>query len=486
MKNRLRSRPDNAPPKPEISLRRQLLISIFLSLTVVMGVAGTISYKVSLHEADEIFGARLATSARVLESLLARQVDTATIQHPIVIDLPHALLKMPSDEPTVIGHPYEAKLAFQLWSEDGVLLVRSETAPNERLGPVKQGFAESRAGGKDWHVFSTKSGTVWVEVAEEVGLRVEMAEEVAITLTSPLVVGILILLLVVNLTVVVGLRPLKELAEKISNREPESTDPIQMRSVPGELSPVIHALNTLFNKVSEAIARERRFTDAAAHELRTPLTVLNLHAQNLASATTEEDRAVSLGQLMQGLSRTRYLAEQMLTYSRISSNTHGDEAFDIDLGEELNYMVTRQRLMLEGSPLQIDLNIKLHDPKFNVHAAKSLLEILLRNLLENACKYNIKPELPVRVALSQQDSNTCTLRVTNPSSPIPEEEIPLLFEPYHRFAGQKQVGNGLGLAMVQEISHLYNWPVTLQIQAESDQNLFIAEVVFHSSSPRHA
>lgn len=478
----MKFRPTSNAPKPELSLRRQLLISIFLSLSVVMGVAGSISYKVSLHEADEIFGARLATSARVLESLLARQVDTATIQKPIVIDLPHALLGMPSDEPTAIGHPYEAKLAFQLWSDEGVLLVRSETAPTERLGPIKQGFTESKAGGKAWHVFSTKSGTVWVEVAEEVGLRVEMAEEVAVTLTSPLVVGILILLLVVNLTVVVGLRPLKELAEKISNREPESTDPIQLRRVPGELSPVIHALNSLFKKVSEAIARERRFTDAAAHELRTPLTVLNLHAQNLARATSEEDRAVSLGQLMQGLSRTRHLAEQMLTYSRISSNTHGDAVSDIDLGEELSYMVNRQRMMLEGSPLHIDLNVKLHDPKFTVHAAKSLLEILLHNLLENACKYNVKPDQPVRVALSQQDANTCTLRVSNPSFPVPQEELPLLFEPYHRFAGQKQVGNGLGLAMVQEISRLYDWPVNLHMQDSSGQSLFVVEVVFKSVS----
>lgn len=481
----MKTNPDNRPPKPELSLRRQLLISIFLSLTVVMGVAGSISYKVSLHEADEIFGARLATSARVLESLLARQVETATIQNPIVIDLPHALLGMPSDEPTAIGHPYEAKLAFQLWSADGVLLVRSETAPDQRLGPIKEGFIESKVGGKEWHVFSIKSGNVWVEVAEEVGLRVEMAEEVAITLTSPLLVGILILLLVVNLTVVVGLRPLKELAEKIGGREPESTDPIQLRRVPGELSPVIHALNSLFKKVSEAIARERRFTDAAAHELRTPLTVLNLHAQNLASATTEEDRAVSLGQLMQGLSRTRHLAEQMLTYSRISSNTHGDAVSNIDLGEELTYVVDRQRMMLEGSPLQIDLNIKLHNQKFQVHAAKSLLEIMLRNLLENACKYNIQPDQPVRVALSQQDATSCTLRVSNPSMSIPEEEMPLLFEPYHRFVGHKQIGNGLGLAMVQEISKLYNWPVNLQIQTVSGQTWFVVEVLFRSY-PAHA
>jgi two-component system sensor histidine kinase QseC len=473
---------NSTAPKPEPSLRRQLLISIFLSLTLVMGIAGTISYKVSLHEADEIFGARLATSARVLESLLAKQVDTATIQRPIVIKLPHALMGMPTDQPTAIGHPYEAKLAFQLWSVDGVLLVRSETAPDQRLGALKEGFAESKVGGKEWHVFSIKSGNVWVEVAEEVGLRVEMAEEVAITLTSPLMVGILLLLLVVNLTVVVGLRPLKELAEKISSREPESTAPIRLKRIPGELTPVIHALNSLFKRVSEAIARERRFTDAAAHELRTPLTVLNLHAQNLARATTEEDRAVSLGQLMQGLSRTRYLAEQMLTYSRISSNTHGDTDSDIDLGEELKYMVDRQTMMLEGSPLRIDLNIKLHNQAFSIHAAKSLLEILLRNLLENACKYNIQPSQAIQVALSQQDANKCTLRVSNPSLPIPPEEMALLFEPYHRFAGQKQIGNGLGLAMVQEISKRYNWPVSLHMQTLQDQTLFVIELVFKSTS----
>lgn len=468
---------------PTTSLRQRLLVSIFISLMSVLGASGLISYKVSLHEADEIFSARLATSARVLESLLAKSVSSATLSTPIVVDLPSALTNLPTDRPSSLGHPYEAKLAFQLWSEDGRMLVRSETAPPlERLGPIREGFSESNVGDKDWHVFTIRSSGVWIEVAEEIDLRVEMAEEVAWTLTSPLLAGLFFLLIVVNLTVLIGLKPLNELADKINARDPESTDPFSLNHIPSELVPVVNALNGLLIKVHEALARERRFTDAAAHELRTPLTALSVHAQNLASANTEEERAISLGQLMQGLSRTKHLAEQMLTYSRISSNTFGEESTDIDLQAELEYMVNRQRMVMEDSPLQIEMSVKLHSSPFLVRAGRGVMEILIHNVLENACKYSVSADIPVLVALSQQSATQCTLRVSNSSIDIPETELQRLFEPYHRFHSQSKVGNGLGLAMVHEIAALYGWGVDLRIEHHRQASpLFVVEVLMNAS-----
>ena len=87
-------------------MRKRILIALVLALAVIMITAGFISYRVALHEADEIFSARLATSARVLETLLARQVEHATIDQPVVISLPAELSEAYPDEPTELGHPY--------------------------------------------------------------------------------------------------------------------------------------------------------------------------------------------------------------------------------------------------------------------------------------------------------------------------------------------------------------------------------------------
>ncbi|NJM32509.1 MAG: hypothetical protein HC848_06160 [Limnobacter sp.] len=76
----------------------------------------------------------------MLESLLARPVEHATLARPIVVELPPELSQAESDDPLPTGHPYETMLAFQVWSTDGKLLVKSRSAPAERLGFSKAGF----------------------------------------------------------------------------------------------------------------------------------------------------------------------------------------------------------------------------------------------------------------------------------------------------------------------------------------------------------
>ncbi|MFX6679321.1 histidine kinase dimerization/phospho-acceptor domain-containing protein, partial [Acinetobacter baumannii] len=86
--------------------------------------------------------------------------------------------------------------------------------------------------------------------------------------------------------------------------------------VPREMTPVLGALNALFERVRSTLERERRFIDSAAHELRTPLAALRIHAQNARRAEDAAQRDKSLDSLLEGVARTVHLAEQMLAHSR--------------------------------------------------------------------------------------------------------------------------------------------------------------------------
>lgn len=441
-------------------MRKQILISLVLALTLLMAIAGSVSYWVALHEADEIFSARLATSARVLETLLARQVEDATLEKPLVIVLPHALNETESDDSTPLGHPYETKLAFQVWHADGKLLVRSEYAPAVSFAPLKEGFSETTSNQRSWHVFTLRSREVWIQVAEETGLRAEIASKVGVFVSSPLLVVFGLLFLLVNLIVTIGFRPLQRLALAIDKRNPEDNSPVVLDSTPVELRPLVQALNVLFGKMGQMLSRERRFTDSAAHELRTPLAALSLHAENAVSARTEDERAISLARLMTGLNRTKHLVEQMLTYSRINSDTHGNPLVKLDLVEELKYLVSTQTAVLEGTGLQI--RVDLPEQAAWVNARRGLLEILLRNLLDNACKYTSDPQDAVVLTLQQTSSSGLVLSVTNASLPIDPVLMNRLFEPYYRLPNARQKGNGLGLAMAREIALLHGWHLELK------------------------
>ncbi len=117
-----RGRPPNvrAPREPRTarSIRTVLLAGTIAALLVVLGAAAWVSFSASEEEAQELFDARLATSARVLEALVARQVERATVASPIVITLPAPLEGADHDEANPLGHYYETKIAFQVWDRD--------------------------------------------------------------------------------------------------------------------------------------------------------------------------------------------------------------------------------------------------------------------------------------------------------------------------------------------------------------------------------
>ncbi|HEY0586282.1 MAG TPA: sensor histidine kinase, partial [Pseudoduganella sp.] len=103
------------------SVRRRLVAATLLCMLLIFLGIGIGARSVARHESDELFSARLATSARVLEALVARQLEDATVSQPIIIALPHELETSTSDEPEVFGHRYETKIAFQVWSSEGAL-----------------------------------------------------------------------------------------------------------------------------------------------------------------------------------------------------------------------------------------------------------------------------------------------------------------------------------------------------------------------------
>ncbi len=308
---------------PTRSIRARLVASILIAMVVILGLSAIGSYEVAKHESEELFGARLATSARVLEAMVARAVQDATLATPLVIALPEELEHGAGEDGSALGHPYETKIAFQVWRDDGTLLVRSTSAPSEPFSPNVSGFSTQRVNGELSHVFVLHSGNTWVHVAEKNEVREELLHNLGIAVMAPLVVGALLLLVLVNALVLYGLAPLRQLAASIQSREPASLGSIELTEVPTEVRGVVGALNDLLRRVALAFDRERRFTDAAAHELRTPIAALKIHAENVARATNERERVHSTARLMQALERTSRLADQMLAYSR--AQDAGDE-----------------------------------------------------------------------------------------------------------------------------------------------------------------
>jgi two-component system sensor histidine kinase QseC len=428
------------------SIRRRLLVGILLSMLVILMGMGIAAHRVTDHESEEIFSARLATSARVLEAFVAKQLEHATITNPIIIQLPKELEHSHDGDEDIMGHPYESKISFQVWHENGQLLAKSATAPDKPLGPFTEGFSKSQLNHDLWQVFKLKSGNVWVMVAEDDAVRDEMAGDLGMAILTPLIIGALILLIVVNLIVFQNLKPLQILASAIAKRDPQAITPIQLNKSPIELKPVIDELNHLLNRVNAAFKREQKFIDAAAHEIRTPIAALKIHIENAVNAQNENDRNISLQEALNGLRRTTRLTEQLLTFSRVTGDVDQEEKQVLSFDGICKEIAKNTEPLIQKRGQSLHMNIK---NDVLIVGEQHKLERVIQNLIDNASQYGL-PNGMIEVHL-EENQGQIELCVANDGPAIPAIEKEKIFAPYYRVLGSQSFGSGLGLAIVKEI-----------------------------------
>ena len=449
---------------PSRSIRARLLIGIVFALAVILGTTAWWSYEVTKHESEELFSARLATSARVLDALIARQVEHATIRSPLVISLPAE--RAADDRGAALGHPYETKIAFQIWHNDGTLLVRSTSASPKPFSSNVAGFSKQIVNGELSHVFVLQSGDTWIQVAEENEVRDELIHDLGIAVMTPLICGAILLLVVVNFLVMYGLAPLRQLATNIQKRRPDSLGALELSEVPEEVLPVVRALNDLLRRVELAFEHERRFTDAAAHELRTPIAALKIHADNVARTEDDTERAESMRKLLRGLDRVTNLAAQMLAYSRAQSVNDVEEKSVIDLPEVLRDASASLEPMRQAKSQAIRFVEAPDARELRILGEASKIQRLVINLLDNASRYS--PDHSTIEAMLRTEGATVVLSVANPGPIIRSELRDRVFEPYFRVPGSGSEGSGLGLAIVKQIAIQHGATVELSSITERD------------------
>jgi len=451
-------------PHTARSIRALLLVGTSVTLLAVLGAAAWLSYTGSEEEAQELFDARLATSARVLEVLVARQVEKATVAAPIVIELPRPLEAAHHDTPGPLGHYYETKIAFQVRDGGGRVLARSASAPDVPLAPLDAGFTTLPISGQDWRVFTLRAGDAWVQVAERDDVRGELAEKLAFAAAAPLLAGIPLLLLLLSLVIRHGLAPLSALARQVAARRPGSVAPFTLARNPAEIAPLVEALNGLLARVSDALERERRFTADAAHELRTPLAALKVHGQNAVRASTSAERETSLQRMLQGLERTVYLAEQMLAYSRAAAPGDAARLERVALAPLLRDALEGIQPRIQERRCTAEIAVDPAAVEIAVNGDREKLLSLVTNLIDNAVRYG--PE-GGRIAVGlRREGDAAVLSVCDEGPGIPFELRERVFESYYRIPGTAGSGGGLGLAIVREIAEAHGARVAIENRPE--------------------
>jgi two-component system, OmpR family, sensor histidine kinase QseC len=173
---------------------------------------------------------------------------------------------------------------------------------------------------------------IYITVAEKHSIRQLLANRIAfdaifIMLVTYPFVGLLIWFIVGQ-----GLKSVKRVTDEVSHRIPSYLEPVDAKSVPPEIKPLVVELNKLFLRLQQAIDREKRFAGDAAHELRTPLAGLKTQAQVALKTKVDRERKQLLHNVITGVDRCTHVVQQLLTLSRLAPESKIlGEASRIDL-----------------------------------------------------------------------------------------------------------------------------------------------------------
>ena len=424
------------------SIRSRLLAWLLMLFGAIWVLVTLVTYLEARHEVEELFDAQLAQSAAVLAEIGLSSLDT----------------RGSSLEQAVYGHPYEKKIAFQIWS-NASLLLRSLNAPARPLAEVP-GYSDRLLDGSKWRVFSLvlEDEPRHIYVGERYDVRDELILQVTLDALYPLTLALPALALLIWLGIGRGLAPLTRIAAEVAARSPNNLEPVAGRaSAPQEVQPLISALDDLFARLQSAFEWERRFTSDAAHELRTPLASLKIQAQVALRARDETQRRHALQQIIEGVDRSTRLVSQLLTLARLEPEAPAEVLVPVDLRELAAEVSDELTPLSRRKGIAVDLG---SDGAGSVLGHPVALRVLIRNLMENAILYS--PEGGKVEVSVVEDSDRLEIRVTDNGPGIAPEEVPLVFNRFYRGSSEPGVvGSGLGLSIVRRIAEIHGAEIRL-------------------------
>ncbi len=430
------------------SLKKQLLLSLLSSLLLVWGATAYISYKLTRDEITELFNAELAQSARVVhafvDNMLRQRALTKLWEHeksPELFDTP------------ILGHKYERKIAFQLRSIKDGLVLRSESAPEFALSLTRNGYSETMLNDQLWHVFSMSSenGEYVIHVGQRDDIRRQLVESIAGQQVIGFLIALPVLALVIWLIVRRTLSPVNHLKEQLASREAGYLQPLSDENLPEEMLPVVTQINALFAMLEQAFANERNFTSDASHELKTPLAGLLTQVQVAQKTQDPQVRDQALQKAQQAVLRMTHMVQQLLTLARVQHHV-GIEKRQVDVNQALIAVIADMDHVAHEKSIEIELQ---GEEGVAIDANPQLIQILLRNLLDNAIKYSPSGSR-VKVSFRRRNKQ-CWLSVEDSGPGVADGDYQRITQRFYRCLETANTveGSGLGLSIAQRIVALH-------------------------------
>jgi two-component system, OmpR family, sensor histidine kinase QseC len=429
------------------SIKKSLIIALSTLIGITLIAVYLISFFATRKEINEVFDANMVKSSRLIFGLM----KNGSIKE----NEGDLSLSFDSELEQKVFHHYEYRIHSQAW-KNGKLIYNSDENLIVPI-PENDGFSDIAMNERDWRGFSfyDEKSHIRILVLENHHIRNALSLEILLSLIVPLLFSFIPLLTIIITTINGKFKILDLLAVKIQKMSGNSLEQFRDNNVPLELKPFVKSFNQLLTKLADSMESERRFTDYAAHELKTPLAAIKIQAQLLLRNKNKDREKEYLENLIDGTNRASHMVNQLLTLSRLEPENRNIEKEQFDLAKTAEFILQSY----EGKMSTKNLTAEFNSTESVIKANKIYIEILLRNLIDNAIKYSTK------------GSNICVnisakkIKISNHGAAISKEERAKIFNKFYRTNHsdlENEMSCGLGLAIVKKIVDIHQGNVVFE------------------------
>lgn len=329
------------------------------------------------------------------------------------------------------------------------------------------GFHTMQLDGSQWRVFITSQpeSKRRFSIAQQTEQRDAIALSSSLSVLLPIVILVGLMLLMINYIINRQFRSLAKLTDELEQQDAIKLYKLNAKKVPEEISPFVNSINSLLLRVSKTVQKQRRFIADAAHELRTPIAALSLQVDNLDKTLDQVDRESRQQDLQKSLLRLRTLVNQLLNLARLQSE---DSTAKTEVVFNTLVFQAIESLFPLAEQAEIDLGIIKQDDNLVVYDQQDRLGQLVFNAIDNAIHYSPQGSR-IDITLAKEIDNgseSLLFCIDDNGIGIPKDELKRVMQPFYRVQESHQPGNGLGLAISQEIAQILGGTIELSNRAE--------------------
>lgn len=203
-------------------------------------------------------------------------------------------------------------------------------------------------------------------------------------------------------------------------------------------------------KLAELDSAKTTFFNNVSHEFRTPLTLILGPIEEAISNPAQRLQGESLRSVHRNATRLLRLVNNLLDFSRIEAGRQKSLFEPTDLSMLTAGLAGSFQSLIESVGIKLTVECApLPEP---VYVDRSQWEKIVLNLVSNAFKFTFKGEIAIRLFAN---GNQIHLTVSDTGCGIPADELPKIFDRFHRVEGAQGrsfEGTGIGLALVQELA----------------------------------